>query len=296
MATSRHAEHSERMRARHKAYERTVEGGEVLLRRSGALEALAESRDVLEALTRNGKLRTVRRPGPDGMKYRYWFLSELEEVKHQRRHAPRTVASPEVYSLETTAELTGIPQCVLRGDRKKCTALGLQRVYRAVRTRLLGERRRTVFTRRSVEAYRAKHRRPLAIPDRMMTVADAARRVRRDRKVINRLLLAGHLRGERKKFPTGSGPKDGWLVYEDSVQVLEAIIRNHRGPKTTLRLEDEFNNLATARAKPQKAKHLKWQEWKIQGMSYNEIADKEYDDSGVRPSRDAVIQALRRLK
>jgi hypothetical protein len=50
-------------------------------------------------------------------------------------------------------------------------------------------------------------------------------------------------------------------------------------------------------AKPQRAKHLKWEHWyKVEKLSYNKIVQREEDETGVRPSRQTVISAIRRQK
>jgi hypothetical protein len=46
---------------------------------------------------------------------------------------------------------------------------------------------------------------------------------------------------------------------------------------------------------PAQAKHQQWKEWKDAGLSYNQIVQKHKDTTGEEVTRDAVIQALRRL-
>ncbi len=47
--------------------------------------------------------------------------------------------------------------------------------------------------------------------------------------------------------------------------------------------------------KPAREKHLKWKRWKDEGASYNDIVKRHQRETGERVTRDAVIQALRRL-
>ncbi len=50
------------------------------------------------------------------------------------------------------------------------------------------------------------------------------------------------------------------------------------------------------RQRPANPKHQRWWQWKKDGMSYNEIVIRHKDETGETVTRDAVIQALRRLK
>jgi hypothetical protein len=50
------------------------------------------------------------------------------------------------------------------------------------------------------------------------------------------------------------------------------------------------------RKRPAAQKHLRWKQWKDAGLSYNQIVQRHKDETGEEVSRDAVIQALRRLK
>ncbi len=49
------------------------------------------------------------------------------------------------------------------------------------------------------------------------------------------------------------------------------------------------------RKRPSKQTHLQWQEWKQEGLSYQAIAVRHFDETGDQVSRDAVIKALKRL-
>src|SRR5262249_31296038 len=52
---------------------------------------------------------------------------------------------------------------------------------------------------------------------------------------------------------------------------------------------------ANEHKRPERVKHLKWKQWKDEGLSYNRIVQREQDETGDEYSRNAVIQALRRL-
>src|SRR5205085_2742727 len=52
---------------------------------------------------------------------------------------------------------------------------------------------------------------------------------------------------------------------------------------------------APGRKKPAREKHLQWKSWKDEGLSYARIAIRHHDETGEEVTRDAVIQALRRL-
>jgi hypothetical protein len=53
---------------------------------------------------------------------------------------------------------------------------------------------------------------------------------------------------------------------------------------------------ARDRRHPERSKHLKWQQWRIDGLSYGQIVKRHKTETGEEVTRDAVIKAVKRLE
>jgi len=109
-------------------------------------------------------------------------------------------------------------------------------------------------------------------------------------------------RGKRHLVPQGDVTAAHEQTNPEPARGLPttAAGRNGRGTSTP----DSDSSPATApqpdnndaRTRPAREKHLKWKQWKEEGLSYNRIVIKHRAETGEKVTRDAVIQALRRLK
>jgi hypothetical protein len=121
--------------------------------------------------------------------------------------------------------------------------------------------------------------------------------LRYGRRTVPRSVAA--LAGEGNP-PAGPTPgNEGGRAAEDSPARFEAGADTRgveRTPSALLASATPPSPRAPeVRERPAREKHVKWKQWKDEGLSYNQIVQRHKDETGEDITRDAVIQALRRL-
>jgi hypothetical protein len=101
---------------------------------------------------------------------------------------------------------------------------------------------------------------------------------------------------KRVPLPGGIGTSP-WVHHESETRPLLGLPGDSRPSKPAKipQSGDGRQPKRRDRARPALEKHLRWQEWKSAGLSYNQIVQRHLDETGESVTRDAVVQALRYL-
>jgi hypothetical protein len=233
--------HSDKIRARWASIEQTQTTGDELIILKLAERVAGVDAATIWKWTREGcphlpgSARLFTQTQRNGRReFRQWSRRQLEEVRRLRTGSPSRPAGDDVYSLDRTAELTGVSRDLLRrrDDRDR---LGLVATFPRV---LVGTRNsggnalrrstekvagRLAFTRASVDAYVTRHG-PPCVPADMMTLSAAGEALGIAPATVKDWALAGILRGNpRSKIPGGTKP--GWLIDRASVREVADLIQ-----------------------------------------------------------------------
>jgi hypothetical protein len=111
------------------------------------------------------------------------------------------------------------------------------------------------------------------------------------------VLLVQYQNGWQRTGCTVWGPRDKLLALG---LALESAKKGKKGVSSLAIVQKAAARVTTTasteRKLPAKAKHLKWQQWHEEGLSYNQIVQKEFDEGRAKPTRDAVAKAIKRLR
>jgi hypothetical protein len=80
-----------------------------------------------------------------------------------------------------------------------------------------------------------------------------------------------------------------------SVQASTILQTTPLQPASGSKGTDDGQGTVRQHKRPAHEKHQQWKTWKEEGLSYNQIVQRHLDETGEEVSRDAIIQALRRL-
>jgi hypothetical protein len=185
----------------------------------------------------NGNPMPRLQPGKDGVPvYKCWDLQQIETVKENRDDLPSEVDGRDLYSIETTAELTGIPISTLENKKKLTDLWGLVRIevpVKHIRSQALAVRKtpmqiyRIAFTKTSVDKYAATHPnlQELVGTPGTMTTAESDERLGLGKGVSWHWCKDGLLDHHGKeKYWTNRGLRKGYRPTEESVKAAEKMI------------------------------------------------------------------------
>jgi hypothetical protein len=184
----------------------------------------------------------------------YWYLSEITKVRNIRKALTTNVVDPELYSLDKTAELTGIARSTLKNKRTLTKSMGLEAVVKRVRHTCKRKprgawrpwkrvknlwvirTRRTYFTKTSVDGYARDHPDEPGLrkgsPGTMTTAeADAELGI----QVSCQWTKQGLLEGELETYYTSHGLREGYRPAKESVAAAKKLIDEIRGSEVSPR-------------------------------------------------------------
>ncbi len=90
-------------------------------------------------------------------------------------------------------------------------------------------------------------------------------------------------------------PPHRFVWYYDPSEV-DALIEGRSEQFPAESTDCKKQEAKTERKKPARGKHLQWQAWRKDGLSYNKIVQRHLDETGEEVTREAIMFALKRLQ